>query len=73
MIQKYCSKRTSGPYRPGESSGRSSACVCLKCGLELKVYYETALSCARAWSIWSYAYVATAVIVIVSPLRASDS
>jgi class 3 adenylate cyclase len=30
-------------------------------------------SSVRAWSIWSYAYVATAAVVIVSPLRASDS
>jgi hypothetical protein len=37
------------------------------------VSYETAFSSARAWSIWSYAYVAMAEVVIVSPLRASDS
>jgi hypothetical protein len=30
-------------------------------------------SSVRAWSIWSYAYVALAVVVIVSPLRARDS
>ena len=34
------------------------------------VYFETAFSSARAWSIWSYAYVAMAAVVIVSPLRA---
>jgi hypothetical protein len=37
------------------------------------VTYETAFSSARAWSIWSYAYVAMAEVVMVSPLRASDS
>jgi hypothetical protein len=37
------------------------------------VYFETVFSSARAWSIWSYAYVAMAAVVIVSPLRASDS
>jgi len=37
------------------------------------VYFETAFSSARTWSIWSYAYVTIAVVVIVSPLRASDS
>jgi threonine dehydrogenase-like Zn-dependent dehydrogenase len=46
---------------------------CLVCGPELKVYFETASSSVRAWSIWSYAYVAMAAVVIVSPLRASDS
>ena len=30
-------------------------------------------SSVRAWSIWSYAYVTMAAVVIVSPLRASDS
>jgi hypothetical protein len=30
-------------------------------------------SSVRAWSIWSYAYVAMAVVVMVSPLWASDS
>jgi hypothetical protein len=28
------------------------------------VYFETAFSAARAWSIWSYAYVAVAAVVI---------
>ena len=41
--------------------------------LSYLVYFETAFSSARAWSIWSYAYVTTAAVVIVSPLRASDS
>jgi hypothetical protein len=36
-------------------------------------YFETAFSSVRAWSIWSYAYVTIAAVVIVSPLRASDS
>jgi hypothetical protein len=31
------------------------------------VYFETAFSSARAWSIWSYAYVTMAVIDILSP------
>ena len=39
----------------------------------LMLYFETAFSSARAWSIWSYAWVAIAAVVIVSPLRASDS
>jgi hypothetical protein len=30
-------------------------------------------SVVRAWSIWSYAYVTIAAVVIVSPLRARDS
>jgi hypothetical protein len=30
-------------------------------------------SSVRAWSIWSYAYVTMAAVVVVSPLRASDS
>jgi hypothetical protein len=30
-------------------------------------------SSVRAWWIWSYAYVTIAAVVIVSPLRASDS
>jgi hypothetical protein len=30
-------------------------------------------SSVRAWSIWSYAYVAMAAVVIVAPARASDS
>jgi hypothetical protein len=30
-------------------------------------------SSVRAWSIWSYAYVTIAAVVIASPLRASDS
>jgi hypothetical protein len=46
---------------------------CLVCGLELKVYFETAFSSARACSIWSYAYVAMAAVVIVPPSQASDS
>ena len=33
------------------------------------VYFEMAFSSVRAWSIWSYAYVAMAAVVIVSPLR----
>jgi hypothetical protein len=37
------------------------------------VYFETAFNSVRAWSIWSYAYVTMAAVVIVSPLRASDS
>jgi hypothetical protein len=37
------------------------------------VYFETAFSSVRAWSIWSYAYVAMAVVVIVPPSQASDS
>ena len=37
------------------------------------VYFETAFSSVRASSIWSYAYVAMAAVVIVSPVRASDS
>jgi hypothetical protein len=37
------------------------------------VYFETAFSSARAWSIWSYAYVTMSAVVIVSPLWASDS
>ena len=37
------------------------------------LYFETAFSSARAWSIWSYAYVTMSAVVIVSPLRASDS
>jgi hypothetical protein len=37
------------------------------------VYSETAINSVRAWSIWSYAYVAMAAVVILSPLRASDS
>jgi hypothetical protein len=37
------------------------------------VYFETAFSSARAWSIWSYAYVAMAAVVIFAPLRAKDS
>jgi len=37
------------------------------------VYFETALSSVRAWSIWSYAYVTISAVVIASPLRASDS
>ena len=37
------------------------------------VYFETAFSSVRAWSIWSYAYVAMAVVVIVSPSQTSDS
>jgi hypothetical protein len=41
--------------------------------LSYPVYFEAAFSSARAWSIWSYAYVAMAAVVIVSPLRASDS
>ena len=36
------------------------------------VYFETAFSSARAWSIWSSAYVTISAVVIVSPLRASD-
>jgi hypothetical protein len=36
------------------------------------VYVETAFNSARAWSIWSCAYVATAAVDITSPLRASD-
>ena len=42
-------------------------------GRLIRVYFETAFSFARAWSIWSYAYVAMAAVVIVSPSRASDS
>ena len=37
------------------------------------VYFETAFSSARAWSIWSYAYATISAVVIVSPSRASDS
>ncbi|MGO9731643.1 hypothetical protein [Mycobacterium sp.] len=37
------------------------------------VYFEMAFICVRAWSIWSYAYVAMAAVVIVLPLQASDS
>ena len=37
------------------------------------LYFETAFSSVRASSIWSYAYVAMAAVVIVSPSRASDS
>jgi hypothetical protein len=37
------------------------------------VYSETVCNSVRASSIWSYAYVASAALVIVSPLRASDS
>jgi hypothetical protein len=37
------------------------------------VYFEMAFSSVRAWSIWSYAYVAMPAVVIVSPLRASSS
>ena len=37
------------------------------------VYFETAFSSAQAWSIWSYAYVAMAAVVIVPPSQASDS
>jgi hypothetical protein len=37
------------------------------------VYLETAFSPVRAWSIWSYAYVAMAAVVIVSPFWANDS
>jgi len=36
-------------------------------------YFETAFSSARLWSIWSYAKFTMAAVVIVSPLRASDS
>ena len=39
----------------------------------LKTYFATAFSSVRAWSIWSYAYVTISVVVIFSPLRASDS
>jgi hypothetical protein len=41
--------------------------------LSYVVYFETAFSSARAWSIWSYAYVAITAVVIVSPLWASGS
>ncbi len=37
------------------------------------VYFETALSSVRAWSIWSWAYVTISAVVIASPLRASHS
>jgi len=37
------------------------------------VYFETAFSSVRAWSIWSYAYVTMAAVVIASPSWASDS
>ena len=37
------------------------------------VYFETVFSSVRAWSIWAYAYVAIAAVVIVTPSRASDS
>jgi hypothetical protein len=39
----------------------------------LRQTFETAFSSVRAWSIWSYAYVTIAAVVIVSPLRACDS
>ena len=35
--------------------------------------HRSCSSAVRAWSIWSYAYVAIAAVVIASPLRASDS
>ena len=37
------------------------------------LYFEIAFSSARAWSIWSNAYVAMAAVLIVLPLWASDS
>jgi Na+/glutamate symporter len=37
------------------------------------VYFATVFSSARAWSIWANAYVTISAVVIVSPLRASDS
>jgi hypothetical protein len=37
------------------------------------VYFGTARSSARAWSIWSNEYVTISAVVIVSPFRASDS
>jgi len=42
---------------------------CLKCGLD----FETAFNSVRAWSIWSYAYVTIAAVIIVSPLQVCDS
>jgi hypothetical protein len=41
--------------------------------LSYVVDFETAFSSARAWSIWSYAYVVMAAVAMVLPLRASDS
>jgi hypothetical protein len=37
------------------------------------IQFETAFSSLRAWSIWAYAYVTMAAVVLVSPLRASDA
>jgi len=42
-------------------------------GVSNVLYFETAFNSVRASSIWSYAYAAMAAVVIVSPLRASDS
>jgi len=45
---------------------------CAPIGASYVVYFETPFSSARAWSIWSWAYVAKAAAVIVSPLWASS-
>jgi hypothetical protein len=37
------------------------------------VDFQPTFSSARAWSIWSYAWVTMAAVVIASPFRASDS
>ena len=53
------------------SEDRTSECPVI--GVSNVLYFETAFNSVRASSIWSYAYAAMAAVVIVSPLRASDS
>ncbi len=54
-------------YRPEPQGRRVSEAVP---GAAFQLGYSSSV---RAWSIWSYAYVAMAAVVIVLPFRASES
>jgi hypothetical protein len=47
--------------------------ACRQGGPAIGIQFETAFSSLRAWSIWSYADVTMAAVVLVSPLRESDA
>src|ERR1700722_16249134 len=60
----------------GASTTQPLAFTCLRYEVLRPSYvvsFGTAFSSVRAWSIWSYTYVAMAVVVIVPPSQASDS
>jgi hypothetical protein len=56
-------------YRPEPEGHQASEAV----PVPVAAFQLGCSSSVRAWSIWSYAYATMAAVVIVSPLRASDS